>query len=206
VPRQNRVTPYGTLIATEERGLLLGNRGVLHDAQGRIRRLYQVRRWIACRLEFRGRRRELMRPGRWTELFFLDEATAMAAGHRPCGECRHADHLRFRAAFVAAHPGHAGDADSIDHTLHLARLGDDRRTKRTFAAAAAGLPDGVMVELEGRPWLVLGDDLLAWSPAGYGERSPRSGRATLTVITPAPIVAAIAAGYAPAIHPTARGA
>jgi hypothetical protein len=91
MPLRNRVTPFGDIIATEARGLLFGNRGVLHDAEGILVRAWQVRRWIDCRLEFKGRRRPLLRPGRFTELFFLDEATALAAGHRPCAECRRED-------------------------------------------------------------------------------------------------------------------
>ena len=95
MPRQNRVTPFGEIIATPERGTFMGNRGVLHDAEGRIRRAWQVKRWIVCVLEFRGRKRTVMTPGPYTELFFLDEATALAAGHRPCAECRHARFLDF---------------------------------------------------------------------------------------------------------------
>ena len=102
MPLQNRVTPLGELVADPARGLVYGNRGCLHDAEGRIRRVYQVRRWIVCRLEFRGRRRSpLQRPGRFTELFFLDEATAFAAGHRPCAECRRADYDRFSAMWLS---------------------------------------------------------------------------------------------------------
>ena len=100
MPLRNRVTPLGDIVATEHRGTLMGNRGVLHDDDGMLRRDWQVRRWIACRLEFRGRHRELLQPRRWTELFFLDEATALAAGHRPCAECRNADFRRFQAAWL----------------------------------------------------------------------------------------------------------
>ncbi len=107
MPRQNRVTPFGDLIATPERGTFLGNRGVLHDDAGRIKRAWQLRRWIVCVLEFRGRKRSVMTPGRYTELFFLDEATALAAGHRPCAECRRARFLAFCDAWRAAHPAYA---------------------------------------------------------------------------------------------------
>src|SRR6059058_719820 len=95
MPRQNRFTPFGDVIATPDRGTFMGNRGVLHDAQGRIRRAWQLKRWIVCVLEFRGRKRQVMTPGRYTELFFLDEATALAAGHRPCAECRHGRYVDF---------------------------------------------------------------------------------------------------------------
>ena len=104
MPRQNRVTPFGEIVAVPERGTFLGNRGVLPDAQGRIRRAWQVKRWIVCVLVFRGRKRQVMTPGRYTELFFLDEATALAAGHRPCAECRHARFLDFCNAWAAVHP------------------------------------------------------------------------------------------------------
>src|SRR6478736_8868570 len=112
-PLRNRVTPLGELVADPARGLVYGNRGCLHDDRGRIRRRYAGRRWIACRLEFRGRRRAaLMQPGRYTELFFLDEATALAAGHRPCAECRRPDYDRFVARWRRLHPAEAG-ADAI---------------------------------------------------------------------------------------------
>jgi hypothetical protein len=118
VPRRNRVTPFGEIIATEARGLLYGNRGVLHDNDGTLVRSWQVRRWIACRLEFKGRRRPLMRPGRFTELFFLDEATALAAGHRPCAECRREDFLRFRQMWMDLHQDGSPRADDLDRVMH----------------------------------------------------------------------------------------
>jgi hypothetical protein len=96
VPLQNRVTPYGEIVALPDRGLVMGNRGILHDDARHIVRSWQVRRWIACRIAFRGRRRQLMQPHSYTELFFLDEATAFSAGHRLCAECRHADYQRFK--------------------------------------------------------------------------------------------------------------
>ena len=118
MPHRNRVTPFAEVIDTPARGLLYGNRGVLHDDQGRIVRDWRVRRWIACVLEFKGRRRPLLRPGRFTELFFLDEATAFAAGHRPCAECRRADFNRFRDAWAETHPGASLRVDDIDRVLH----------------------------------------------------------------------------------------
>src|SRR3954449_4293664 len=122
MPKQNRVTPFGEIIAIPERGTFMGNRGVLHDAEGRIRRAWQLQRWIVCVLEFRGRQRTVMAPGRYTELFFLDEATALAAGHRPCAECRHARFLDFCNAWGKANPGEGRrsrpTADEIDRRLH----------------------------------------------------------------------------------------
>src|SRR6187401_1669821 len=137
MPLRNRVTPLGELVADPARGLVYGNRGCLHDADGRIRRVYQVRRWIACRLEFRGRRRwPLQRPGRFTELYFLDEATAFAAGHRPCAECRRSDYERFQEVWRDGHAGASSRADDMDLVLHAERVdGTGRRAvKRTHRA------------------------------------------------------------------------
>jgi hypothetical protein len=196
MPRQNRVTPQGELIATPERGLVYGNRGCVHDERGRIRRRYATRRWIACRLEFRGRRRSpLMQPGRYTELFFLDEATAFAAGHRPCAECRREDYVRFTALW----PG-AGGADAIDLRLHGERLGCHHD------ARFADLPDGAFVLHAGEPWLVLDAELRRWTPGGYADRTARpTGRATL--ITPPSLVAVLRRGWkgaVPLFHPSVR--
>jgi hypothetical protein len=209
VPRQNRVTPFGDIVATPERGTFLGNRGVLHDADGRIRRAWQVKRWLVCVLELRGRQRRVMTPGRYTELFFLDEATALAAGHRPCAECRHARFLAFCHAWGLAHPAHATSARptaaQIDDRLHAERVASDR-SKRCFIAAVDDLPDGVIVAVaawgEGA-YLVWGDSLLAWSPGGYGERRRRPKSETVRVLTPKSIVGTIQAGYVPELHPSA---
>src|SRR5215469_11582880 len=146
--RQNRVTPFGEIVAVPEKGTFMGNRGILHDAEGHIKRAWQVKRWIVCVLEFRGRKRTVMTPNSYTELFFLDEATALAAGHRPCAECRHARFLDFCNAWKMAHPGHTASqrptADEIDNRLHAERVTADR-LKRSFPAAVGGLPDGVFV-------------------------------------------------------------
>src|ERR671930_1139988 len=118
MPLQNRVTPLGDLVADPARGLVYGNRGCLHDAEGRIRRRYNGKRWIACRLSFRGwHRHPLLQPGKFTELFFLDEATAFAAGHRPCALCRREDYDRFAEIWRDLHPGQIG-ADAMDAHLH----------------------------------------------------------------------------------------
>jgi hypothetical protein len=201
LPLQNRVTPFGDIIADEGRGLFMGNRGVLHDAHRRVVRLSQVRRWIICRLEFRGRRRRIMRPGSYTELFFLDEATALAAGHRPCAECRHADYVRFRQAWAAAHGGPPPSADAMDAALHGERLAA-ARTKRTYRALMSALPDGACVEVAAAAWLLWNSALNRWSPGGYVERR-RPPRGAVTVLTPSSTVAVIAAGYRPAVHASA---
>jgi hypothetical protein len=204
MPLQNRVTPLGELVADPARGLVYGNRGCLHDADGRIRRHYQVKRWIACRLEFRGRRRSpLMRPGRFTELFFLDEATALAAGHRPCAECRREDYDRFAAAWLELH-GERG-ADTIDARLHEERFDSATRTRRLHAARLDELPDGAFVLDDGVPELVRGDDLMSWTPGGYTRRAPRR-RGKATLLTPPSLVELLRTGWessVPVFHPTA---
>jgi hypothetical protein len=196
MPHRNRVTPFGEIVALPERGTLMGNRGVLLGDDGSHRRDWQVRRWIACRLEFKGRRRAIRRPRRWTELFFLDEATALAAGHRPCAECRREDYRRWQAAW----PGADTSADAMDHVLHADRL--DGRAKRTYDAALGDLPDGVIVDREGALLLWRGA-LRPWSPGGYGPPEPARAVGRVTVLTPRATVATIARGYAVSAHPSA---
>ncbi len=183
MPRQNRVTPFGTIIATPERGTLMGNRGLLHDEHQQIRRDWRLKRWIHCVLEFKGRHRQVMAPGRYTELFFLDEATALAAGHRPCAECLRARYEEYRAAWAAGNPhclpSERLSAEFIDARLHSDRINDDG-SKRLIAAPLDELPDGVFVSLVGRPdnaFLIQVQSLLEWSPGGYGKRVPRSAGA-----------------------------
>ena len=205
MPLRNRVTPLGELIATPERGLVYGNRGCLHDEKGEIRRRYATKRWIACRLCFRGRRRSpLMQPGRFTELFFLDEATALAAGHRPCAECRRSDYNRFGEQWLALHPGQIG-ADAIDAQLHGERLDPGTGGRRLHESSYSELPDGTFVLEHGEPHLVLGRQLLSWSPGGYrpGRHRPAVGFAT--VITPPSLVAILRSGWSPSVpllHPS----
>ena len=205
MPLQNRVTPLGDLVADPARGFVYGNRGCLHDAEGRIRRRYGVRRWIACRLEFKGwHRAPLLQPGRFTELFFLDEATAFAAGHRPCALCRRADYERFCAIWRTRHPDQVG-ADAIDQQLHAERVDPATRDQRHHDAVLEDLPDGAFVLRAGAPWVVRGTELLRWGPAGYGERAARSrGRAVL--ITPPSLVSVLSSDWTsvvPLLHPTA---
>ncbi len=203
VPRPNRVTPYGTLVAVAARGLFWGNRGCLHDDRGDIVRYSRGQAWLICLLEFKGRRRQLLAPGRLSELFFLDEATALAAGHRPCGECRAAEYRRFREAWTAPHPGPAWRAPAIDLVLHRQRLLRPG-VRRTYQAPLRTLPDGAMVELEGAPWLVWGTRLLAWEPEGYRSSRARPGAARGRVLTPRGTIGALAHGYRPVVHPSAQ--
>jgi hypothetical protein len=208
MPRQNRVTPLGELVADSARGLVYGNRGCLHDETGRIRRRYSGKRWIGCRLEFRGwLRRPLLQPGRFTELFFLDEATAFAAGHRPCALCRRADSDRFTEIWRTLHPGQVG-ADAIDAQLHAERVDPATRAHRLHRAPLDELPDGAFVLVDGTPRLVLGAELLRWTPAGYTECSPRPAGAEAVLVTPPLLVAVLRAGWEPLVpllHPSARG-
>ncbi len=205
MPLQNRVTPFGELIEDPARGLVYGNRGCLHDDAGRIRRRFDGRRWIACRLRFRGwHRSPMMQPGRFTELFFLDEATAFAAGHRPCALCRREDYGRFVEIWRDLHPGPSG-ADEIDARLHAERIDPTTRTQRHHEERFASLPEGAMVILDGVAFLVAGNSLQRWTPAGYdGPHSqPRTGVAT--VITPPSLVEVLRRGWDPAVprlHPS----
>jgi hypothetical protein len=199
VPLQNRATPLGDLIADSGRGLVYGNRGCLHDERGRIRRRYAVTRWIACRLRFRGWHREpLMQPGRFTELFFLDEATAFAAGHRPCALCRREDYVRFVEIWRDLHPGPA-NADAIDERLHEERLDPRTRAQRHHRAAIDGLPDGTFVLRSAEPWLVIGPSLRRWTNGGYGERVSRPGGEDTIVITPPTLVEVLRAERDPVV-------
>jgi hypothetical protein len=204
--RQNRVNPFSELIATPERGLVYGNRGCLHDHAGRIRSRWNGRRWISCQLRFKDwRRTALLQPGKFTELFFLDEATAFAAGHRPCALCRRADYNRFVAIWQTLHPGRSS-ADAIDAVLHDERVDHDTRRQRHHDASMDELPDGTFVLHEDAPHLVLGDSLLPWSAGGYQSRSRRPTRRQARVITPPSLVAVLRTSWeslVPVVHPSA---
>jgi hypothetical protein len=201
MPRQNRVTPFGEIVAVPERGSLMGNRGILHDADERIRRRWASRAWIACLLEFRERRDPVLAPGHYTRLFFLDEPTALAAGHRPCAYCRRADFLAFREAWASGNThlglGPAPKASDIDRILHAERLGAGG-TKRTYSAHLSDLPDGVIVTLPANAnaaYLRWHDALWRWTPGGYPDRLATLPTDPVAVLTPPSIVAALRAGF-----------
>jgi len=183
---------------------MMGNRGgALHNSQREIVRGYKSRRWIACVLEFRGRYRIVMSDRRYTELFFLDEAVAFAAGHRPCAECRRAGFNAFREAWRRARGlDSLPYADEMDRELHPARI--DRRQKVTYEAPMESLPDGCFVRIDGHPYLVWNDALLLCTPDGYTIRHVRPADTTATVLTPEPIVACFRQGYKPQIHNSCR--
>ena len=163
------------------------------------------RAWIACRLDFKDRRRALMQPGRYTELFFLDEATALAAGHRPCAECRREDYNRFLEQWPGALPNGARAA-AINAQLHAERL-TDAGMQRHHEAALDDLPDGTMVLRDETPWLVRGDELRRWTPAGYTDAMTRPAGTRAVVVTPPSLVAVLARGWRPTavplFHPSA---
>ena len=203
MPRQNRVTPEGDLIAVPDRGMFLGFRGVLHDRSGRLVRYSQGRTWGICALEFKGRRRSLWAPDRLTELFFLDEATGLAAGHRPCGECRYRDYQAFKRAWASAFSCDVPGVAEIDSRLHADRVVRPG-VRRTYTAALPELPDGVFVSVGGGPFLVWGGGLLAWTPGGYRAPVSPAPSSPVTVTTPRATVSVLAAGYRPVVHPSAR--
>ena len=195
-PLANRVDPFGELRATTARGALMGNRGGRFHRDDRTlgARRFVSPRWIACECAFRGRHRDVWGAG-YTELFFLDEATALAAGHRPCFECRRADAVRFAECFGARR------ADDIDAILDRERR--DGRRKRLHRAALDDLPDGVMIARDGAAFAVRGDALLPWSFAGYGAPLPRPRGAIAVMLTPPSAARAMARGYAPRWSPPA---
>ncbi len=197
----NRVTPEGAIIADPARGLLTGNRGILHG--GPRPRLWRNRAWITCRLAFRGHRQPLRATGTWTPLFFLDEAVALSAGHRPCALCRREAWERFRTAWTDAAGGRVPRAAEIDGALHAARIVPRRGTKVTFAAGIADLPDFAFLRTDDGPAMVVGKSLLPWTPAGYGAPLPRPAYGEAQVLTPRPTVEALRAGYHPLLHPSA---
>lgn len=195
MPPQNRVSPRGELVATPERGMFWGNRGCLVDDHAALVRYSRGKNWLVCELEFKGIKRVQWSPRRLTELYFLDEATALAAGHRPFAECRRPAYLEFKAAWQSAHRT-ADGATAIDAVLHADRL-LSAGVQRTYSVALADLPDGTMIDLDGSCWLVLGDELREWTFAGYRARRPRPPAGTGTVVTPASTVRTLAAGYRP---------
>jgi hypothetical protein len=210
VPRLNRVDPFGDLHAVASRGMFTGNRGCLVDDAERVVRHHRGSLWITCVTEFRGRRIGLARPGRWTPIFFLDEAVALAAGHRPCGYCRREAYLAYRDG-VAAATGATPDAGELNRRLASERLRRGRGLERAgdrrlWTAPAAELPDGAVVvhgeEGQRRLRLVRGDRLPAFSFDGWHDPVPRPD-GELTVLTPPTSVAALAHGFAPVLHPSA---
>ncbi|HEY4064313.1 MAG TPA: hypothetical protein VGM30_20550 [Puia sp.] len=199
---QNRVDPFGAIITTPARGAWTGNRGVLHNAGQQILRPFRLKAWITCRLEFKGRKRKVMSPDRWTELFFLDEATSLAAGHRPCFECRREDATRFKHFWLKGNPGYGFDErtsiNEIDKILHNERI-DREGSKVTFTKSYTNLPNGAFILYEGLPFLVFDRLLFKWSPFGYEKGGALPHLDKMTVLTPRSIVNTLRAGYIPQV-------
>ncbi|ARP98333.1 hypothetical protein [Pseudorhodoplanes sinuspersici] len=200
MPLQNRVSPFGELFAAPVRGTFMGNRGGrIHDAAQKLgARRWASKQWICCVLDFKNRHRRVWGDS-YTELFFLDEVTALAAGHRPCFECRRADANAFAQAWASA-AGQKPSAPQMDDVLHAQRLGG--RNKRMHRMRLGDLPDGAMIVRDGDAYAVKGDALLRWSPSGYGSNIPREPDETVDVLTPPAIVTVLSAGYQPRWHPS----
>ena len=197
---QNRVDPWGNIIRTPARGAWLGNRGILHDHEKQIRHQFKLKAWITCVLEYKGRKRQVMSPNTWTELFFLDEATAFSAGHRPCFFCRHSDATSFKHYWLKGNPQYGFNEKTsiqeIDNILHQERLTKTKQ-KQTYSAAIDNLPNGTFITLEANAYLVKDSLLHVWSPPGYIKTIERPASGQVTVLTPASAVNAFTAGYIP---------
>ncbi len=202
MPRSNRVDPLGKIHAVPQRGILMGNRGNLHNADGTIVRPFKHKQWVSCVLQYHGRRREIMAPGRYTELFFLDEATALSAGHRPCGTCRKAALRHFKECWRAAMGMPARETLSlkdVDQALH-----EERTTGNPWSAEIGALPDGVMVLLDpnSSPHLLWQGRVLEWSFDSYRSPIPLQPSRMVNVITPKSMVQVLKAGYPVTVHPS----
>lgn len=199
---QNRVNPFGELVKTPARGSLMGNRGVIHNDNGEIRQPYKLKAWITCLLQFKGRRFTIMAPKRWTALFFLDEATALAAGHRPCNECRRQDFIKFKSLWLEGNREHGFTMKTkiaeIDAVLHSERVSTTGK-KVTFEMNISEIPDGTFVLVESKPLLLFKSALYEWTPGGYKTAQPIPAVLRLTVLTPKSIVKMFAAGYVPVV-------
>ncbi|MBM3534663.1 MAG: hypothetical protein FJX60_16680 [Alphaproteobacteria bacterium] len=202
MPLQNRVAPFGEIVAHPARGLFTGNRGIIHDPATRtlLKRRWTTKAWICCTLDWKGRRRKPMAQRSWTELFFLDEATALAAGHRPCFYCRRERAQAFRDAWAKGQGREKASAPEMDVVLHAERLGNRAKRLHPVSNSIMSLPDGTMIATEGKAYLVYGGRLLLWNPQGYRAAGARRVEA---MITPPSIVSALASGYRPALHPSA---
>jgi hypothetical protein len=202
MPLQNRVTPSGEIVSTPQRGLFTGNRGIIHDPATKtlLNRRWSSKAWITCTCEFRGRRRDVMATRSWTELFFLDEATSFAAGHRPCFYCRRDDANAFRAAWGRGNGVARVRAPEIDAVLHTERLDGKAKRLHALPMALEKLPDGVMVQADDHSYLIAQGRALLWSWDGYREVSDALSDAAL--LTPPSTLRALTAGYRPVLHPS----
>ena len=199
---QNRVDPFGNIITTAARGAWMGNRGQLHGATQGILRPFKLKAWITCVLEFKNRSRKVMSPNLYTELFFLDEATSFAAGHRPCFECRKQAYNLFKLCWLKGNAEYGFNEKTsikmIDEIMHAERI-DSNRNKVIFHAKLSELPDGVFVQIDNQPYLIAEKKLYLWTPFGYETSQSFSPESNVVVLTPKSSVNTIRAGYFPQI-------
>jgi hypothetical protein len=195
---QNRVNPVGEIFKTTARGTLMGNRGVIHDDRGEIKKSFKTKAWITCLLKFKDRKFTIMAPGRWTALFFLDEATAFAAGHRPCSECRHKDFKRFKSFWIKGNPEYGFDIKTriaaIDEVIHTERI-NSGGNKVMFEMNVDEIPNGTFVVINSTPFLFFESQLYEWSPTGYKTPAPLPNLPKLSILTPRSVVRTLIAGY-----------
>jgi len=204
--RQNRVDPFGRFIITSARGSWMGNRGVIHHNE-QIIKPFKHKAWITCALEFKGRKRNVMTPGRWTELFFLDEATAFAAGHRPCFECRRDAALKFKSCWIRGNPTYnfnmGTSINQIDEVIHSERI-DKEQKKITHQYISSEIPEGTFILMNGNSYVFSNGRLLRWTAFGYEDDIAVPEVSTLTILTPRSILNAFRAGYIPQIKGVER--
>jgi hypothetical protein len=202
MPLQNRVTPFGEIVAIPQRGLFTGNRGIIHDPATKtlLKRRWTTKAWLVCRRDYKGRRRDVMARRSWTELFFLDEATALAAGHRPCFFCRRAAAEAFRAAWARRNGGAPPAASHMDAVLHAERLQHGAKRAHALLSPVRDLPDGAMVAADGRAFAVAMGQPFLWSADGY--RCIEIPTSVEGLLTPPSTLAVLRAGYRPALHPS----
>jgi len=204
MPLENRVTPCGIIERNTAKGTLMGNRGVLHTANKELKRQFKTKAWITCVLEFKARKRELMSPGLYTELFFLDEVTAFSAGHRPCAECRRPRYNEFRDAWILANNQERDSvirAPQMDNVLHTERIDGDQKV--TWPHSLAGLPHGTMFQAGNKTYALCDGEVLEWNFEGYSAAIKEDLPETVDVLTPRSVVNIFMTGFRPEFHSSA---
>lgn len=200
MPLQNRVDPFGDLKSVDEKGALLGNRGILHDDKKHIKKLWAHKNWVTCKLEFKGIKRSVFSPNHYSELFFLDEATSFSAGHRPCAHCRNDRYNEFKSYWRSMIGGNDVSAPNIDKQLHSDRL-DLKKDKAVFSCALVDVPEGAFISIDGNAYLLWSNALYLWSFNGYTKSSIERDLSTLVdVLTPRSIVELYKLGFKPEVH------
>lgn len=205
MPWQNRVSPQGLIEINRARGTFMGNRGVLHSTRKEVKRQFKSKAWIICRLEFKGRKRKLMSPNSYTELFFLDEFTAFSAGHRPCAECRRSRYNEFRNAWMSGNKWDGSSvirASDMDEFLHRERIEGEKKV--TWSGRLWDLPHGTMFELDQKSYAICDGEILKWSFDGYRSAEGETFPENVDVLTPRSVVNVLATGFRPEFHPSAK--